>query len=50
MKAKNLDDVLAYRKAESAADEVSAILKRPVFGKDLELKDSFRARLGASVR
>jgi four helix bundle protein len=38
MKAKNLDDVLVYRKALVAADEVSAILKRPVFGKDLDLR------------
>ena len=46
MKAKNLDDVLAYRKAEAAADEVSAILKRPVFGKDLELKDQLSRSSG----
>jgi four helix bundle protein len=38
MKAKNLDDVLVYRKAVAAADEVSALLERPVFGKDLELR------------
>ena len=39
MKAKNLEDVLVYRKSIAAADEVSALLKRPVFGKDLELRD-----------
>ena len=39
MKAKNLDDVLVYRKAVTAADDVSAILKRSVFGKDFELND-----------
>ena len=37
MKAKNLDDVLVYRKAVTAADEVSAILKRPIFRKDFGL-------------
>jgi hypothetical protein len=35
-KAKNLDDVLVYRKSVAAADEVSALLKRPIFRKDLE--------------
>jgi four helix bundle protein len=39
MKAKNLDDVLVYRKALAAAGEVSTILKRPIFRKDLVLKD-----------
>jgi hypothetical protein len=37
MKAKNLDDVLVYRKSVAAADEISALLKRPIFRKDLEL-------------
>jgi four helix bundle protein len=46
MKAKNLDDVLVYRKAVAAADEVSAILKRPVFRKDLELKDRLHRSSG----
>lgn len=46
MKAKNLDDVLVYRKALVAADEVSAILKRPIFGKDLELKDQLSRSSG----
>ncbi len=39
MKAKNLSDVLVYRKALEAADEVSALLKRPAFRKDLHLWD-----------
>jgi four helix bundle protein len=39
MKAKNLSDVLVYRKAIEAADEVSAFLKRPAFRTDLDLKD-----------
>jgi four helix bundle protein len=39
MKAKNLSDVLVYRKAIEAANEVSAFLKRPAFRKDLDLKD-----------
>jgi four helix bundle protein len=46
VKAKNLDDVLVYRKAVAACDEVSAILKRPVFGKDLELKDQLSRSSG----
>jgi len=46
MKAKNIDDVLVYRKAVAAADEVSAILKRPVFGKDLELRDQLSRSSG----
>ncbi len=46
MKAKNLDDVLVYRKALAAADEVSAILKRSVFRKDLELKDQLSRSSG----
>jgi four helix bundle protein len=46
MKAKNLDDVLVYRKASAAADEVSALLKRPVSGKDLELKDQLSRSSG----
>ena len=37
MKAKNLSDVLVYRKALEAADEVSAILKRQAFRKDFDL-------------
>jgi hypothetical protein len=36
MKAKNLDDVLVYRKALMAADEVSALLTRPAFDKDFD--------------
>jgi four helix bundle protein len=39
MRAKNLDDVLVYRKALDAADAISAMLARPAFSKDLELKD-----------
>jgi four helix bundle protein len=45
-KAKNLEDVLVYRKAVIAADAVSAILKRPVFSKDLELKDQLSRSSG----
>ena len=37
--AKNLDDVLVYRKAMKASDAVSAILKRPALCKDFKLKD-----------
>jgi four helix bundle protein len=39
MKAKNLSDVLVYLKALKAADEVSALLKRPAFRKDFNLWD-----------
>jgi four helix bundle protein len=46
MKAKNLDDVLVYRKAVLAADEVSAILRRPIFGRDLELRDQLSRSSG----
>ena len=46
MKAKKLDDVLVYRKALVAADEVSALLRRPVFRKDLELKDQLSRSSG----
>lgn len=46
MKAKNLDDVLVYRKAVATADEVSALLKRLVFGKDLELRDQLSRSSG----
>ena len=42
MKAKNIDDVVVYREALDADDEVSAILERAVFGKDLELKGQLR--------
>ena len=46
MKAKKLDDVLVYKKALAVADEVSAILERPVFRKDLELKDQLSRSSG----
>jgi four helix bundle protein len=46
MKAKSIDDVLVYRKAVAAADEVSAILKRPVFSKDLDLRDQLSRSSG----
>ena len=38
MKAKNLDDVVVYQKAMDAADAVSALLKRPIFCKEFNLK------------
>ena len=46
MKAKNLDDVLVYHKALAAADEVSALLKRPGFSKDFALKDQLSRSSG----
>jgi four helix bundle protein len=39
VRAKNLDDVVVYRKALDAADAISAMLARSAFSKDLELKD-----------
>jgi len=39
MKAKNLSDVLVYHKAVDAANDVSALLKRPAFHKDFNLWD-----------
>ncbi len=38
MKAKNVDDVVVYREALEAEDEVSALLERPAFSKNLDLK------------
>lgn len=46
MKAKNLEDVLVYRKAVAAADEISALLKRPAFGKDLDLRQQLSRSSG----
>ena len=42
MKAKNLSEVLVYRKAVEAAGEVSAYLKRPALRKDDDLGDQLR--------
>jgi len=38
VKAKNLDDVVVSKEALDAEDEVSAILERPIFSKDLNTK------------
>jgi four helix bundle protein len=38
MKARNLNDIHVYRKSVVAADAVSALLKRPVFNRDFDLK------------
>jgi four helix bundle protein len=46
MKAKKLDDVLVYRKSVALGDEVSSILERPVFSKDLELRDQLSRSSG----
>jgi four helix bundle protein len=37
--AKNFNDLLVYRKAVSAADAVSALLTRPGFSRDFNLRD-----------
>ena len=39
VKAKNLEDLVVYREANEAAVAVSAVLGRPAFGKDFDLKD-----------
>ena len=39
MKAKTLEDVVVYKESLAAEDEVSAILERPGFRKELTLKD-----------
>src|SRR5437870_3865530 len=39
MHASCLEELLVYQKAVAAADEVSAILKRPSFCKDFNLRD-----------
>jgi len=39
MIARTLDDLLVYQRALAAANEVSAILKRPEFSKDFDLRD-----------
>ena len=44
--AKNLDDVLVYKKAVKAADAVSAILKRPALGNDRALWDQLSRSSG----
>jgi hypothetical protein len=38
MKAKNIEEVVVYNEAVAAGDEVSAILERPIFGRDLNTK------------
>ncbi len=52
MKAKNLSDVLVYRKALEVADEVSVFLKRPAFRRDCDLRDQLSrssARVAALI-
>ena len=38
MRAANLSEIRVYHKAQEAAEAVSALLKRPEFGKDLDLR------------
>ena len=44
MRVHNVEDLAVYQKALAAADEVSALLTRPGFSKDFDLKD----QLGSS--
>ena len=46
MIARNLQDLRVYRKALAAADAVSALLKRPAFSKDFNLKDQLSRSSG----
>jgi four helix bundle protein len=46
MIAKTLDDLLVYQKALKASDAVSALLKRPAFQKDCELRDQLSRSSG----
>ena len=39
MRARNLNELQVYLKSLAAADEVSAVLKRPGFGRNFDLKD-----------
>jgi four helix bundle protein len=39
VKARNLDDLVVYRKSLEAAEAISALLSRSAFGKDFNLKD-----------
>jgi four helix bundle protein len=44
--AKNLQEVRVYLKALTAADAVSALLKRPGFNRDFDLKDQLSRSSG----
>src|SRR6266699_1072750 len=46
MKAKNLDDIVVYRKAMNGADAVSALLGQSAFSKDFDLKDQLSRSAG----
>ncbi|HKY20196.1 MAG TPA: four helix bundle protein [Vicinamibacterales bacterium] len=46
MKAKKLEDLLVYQKALEGVGEVSALLGRPVFCKDFDLKDQLSRSSG----
>jgi four helix bundle protein len=39
MRARNLSEVRVYRKAQAGGDAISALLKRPHFSKDFDLKN-----------
>ena len=39
MRARNLSEIQVYRKAQTASVAVSALLKRPAFSRDVNLKD-----------
>ncbi len=39
MKARKLEEIRVYKKAQAAGAAVSALLKRPVFSQDFNLKD-----------
>jgi four helix bundle protein len=52
VKAKHIEDVVVYQEALAADDEVSAILERPIFNRDLNLKsqlDRSSSRVGPLI-
>ena len=46
MKAKKLEELLVYQKALEGVVEVSALLARPAFGRDFDLKDQLSESSG----
>ena len=46
MRARNLQELRVYLKSLAAADEISAVLKRPAFSKHFDLKDQLSRSSG----
>ena|SRR5258706_2038823 len=47
MKAKNLDDIAVYQKAMDAAAAISALLERPIFCRDFDLRKQLSKSSGS---